>query len=497
MHSKPNNKIYRLLEILPGFLVWSAIIVSITLSFIKPLWVIYFIIIYTLFWLFRVIYFVFYILIANHRYHKYIKINWLDKVKNISGWGNHYHLILLPTAGESFEILDTTIQSLKNSNYPNDKMIIILAGEERKLDSFKVISKKIKEKYKNDFLELLITVHPDNIPGEIKAKGANARYASIEAQKYIDKMGIPYEKVIFSYFDCDTAVHKEYLACVTYKYLTHPDPTKSSYQPAVLYNNNMWDASIFTRVAAFGTVFWLLTELTRPDKMFTFSSHSMSFKALVDVDFFEQDVVSDDSRIFLQCFLRYEGNYEVTPIYVPVSMDTVMSSTMLGTFRNLYLQQRRWAWGVENVPYLIWNCFFVKNNIPFGIKLKHTWNQIEGMFSWVTAPVFLLILGRLPLYTIKGIDKSTIIAQNAPFILENLIILSMVGILVSAIISLTLLPPRPNKYTPIRFLVMILQWLILPVSLIVFGAIPALEAQTRLMLGKYLGFWVTEKSRNK
>jgi hypothetical protein len=42
---------------------------------------------------------------------------------------------------------------------------------------------------------------------------------------------------------------------------------------------------------------------------------------------------------------------------------------------------------------------------------------------------------------------------------------------------------------------MMLQWILLPLSTIILGAIPALDAQSRLMFGKYMGFWVTEKAR--
>jgi len=42
---------------------------------------------------------------------------------------------------------------------------------------------------------------------------------------------------------------------------------------------------------------------------------------------------------------------------------------------------------------------------------------------------------------------------------------------------------------------MVGQWFAFPVAFIFFGAFPAIEAQTRLMLAKYLGFYVVEKIR--
>jgi hypothetical protein len=74
-------------------------------------------------------------------------------------------------------------------------------------------------------------------------------------------------------------------------------------------------------------------------------------------------------------------------------------------------------------------------------------------------------------------------------------LLAMFGLVTSAIISVILLPPRPPAYGRYKWLWMVLQWILFPINFIFFGAIPALDAQTRLMLKRYLGFWVTPKHR--
>jgi len=229
----------------------------------------------------------------------------------------------------------------------------------------------------------------------------------------------------------------------------------------------------------------------------TFSSHSMSFKALVDVGFWQKDIVTDDSRIFLQCFFHYDGDYIVEPMYVPVSMDTVMDDSYWQGFKSLYKQQRRWAWGVEHFPYMM-KRFKYSTKIPVSKKIKLIWNQLEGMYTWATAPLLLFILGYLPLFIAgKSQVSGSVIVQNAPFVLQWLMTAAMIGMLFSAIISLFLLPPRPDGHPKWKYAIMGLQWILLPITFILFGAVPAVEAQTRLMLPEkyHLGFFVTPKAR--
>ncbi len=495
MEEKRRRQLNRILEILPGFSVWFTFFIGILLSFLQPLWVVVFIIMFDLYWLFRVLYFVIFLIYGWRTFRQALRVRWFERLREEKhDWRKIYHLVFLPTVTEDVSIVESTFESLLKANYPKDRFIIVLAGEERAGEHFDNVSQQILETYGDAFSKLIITIHPKDLPGEIVSKGANINYAGHSAQTYIDSQNIPYEDVIVSAFDIDTIAHPDYFACLTYTYLSHPSPTRSSYQPVVLYNNNIWDSPAPMRLAAFSTTVWLMTELARPDRLFTFSSHSMPFKALVDVGFWQKDIVSEDSRIFLQCFMHYNGDYTVTPLYIPVSMDTVMAPGLWRSLLNLYKQQRRWAWGVEHFPYMVMH--FISNNaIPLRKKITYLWNQAEGMYTWATAPILILILGRLPLLFAPLETRTTVLAQNAPFILETLLNLSMIGILVIATISLGLLPPRMEKQKTYQIFFMVGQWLLLPLSIIFFSSIPAIDAQTRLMLGKYLGFYVTEKVR--
>ncbi len=486
----------RLLEMIPATLSWGTLIMSVVMSFFQPMLAIVFILFFDVYWLFRVGYFVFYLTISWRHYQEDILVDWNTKIQTLPHAKNIIHLIFLPTAGEEYDVVRATLSGLANSKFDTSRMYVVLAGEERFAAHFKENVAKATAEFGHTFGKFVATVHPKDIPGEARAKGANMNFAAREVRRdIIDVEKIPYEHIIVSAFDIDTIAHPQYFAYLTYKFCTVPDPLHTSYQPIALYNNNVWESSMLVRIAAFGTTFWLMSELSRPERLYTFSSHSMPFTALVDVGYWQNNIVTEDSRIFLQCFMRYEGNYRVTPLYMPVSMDAVSGATYRKTLVSLYKQQRRWAWGVEHFPYMAIE-FSRHKLIPLGKKIKYFWNLTEGMYSWATAPLLIFILGRLPFYVGSKKLESSLLFARTPHILSILMLLSIAGIFISMILMVKLLPPRPDTVSRAKKLSMFLQWALLPFTITLLS-IPALDAQTRLAFGKYLGFSVTEKVRKE
>lgn len=484
----------RFWEMFPGLLVWGTFLSAFVLSFIEPLWVIIFIIVFDLLWLYRVIYFNIFIILAWMKYRKAINIDWQKELSSIEKSEKIFHLIFLPTYKESYDIVASTLLALKQNAFPSDRMIIVLGGEEGDQNQFEMITKRVQEEFANVFKKMIFTLHPKGLPDEIPGKGSNLNWMGHRVEETLsnDFPEIKDEQIVVSAFDIDTTAHPQYFSYLTFLYCTVKNPTRSSYQPVALFSNNIWTASAPVRVGAFGTTFWLFGELARPERLWTFSSHSMPWKMLRDVRFWQKDIVSEDSRIFMQAFLHYHGDYRVTPMFLPVSLDAVVGKNYFDSLTALYRQMRRWAWGVEHLPFLI-DGFRRDNTIPKRKKFRYVFNHIEGMFTWATAPIIMFMLGWLPLWVAKG--NTNAIIQAAPFTLEQIMRFAMVGIFISATVSLTLLPRRPEKVRPYAWIVMLFQWGLLPVTFILFGSFPAIDAQTRLMLGNYLGFEVTKKHR--
>jgi len=510
--SGKERKWYRILEILPGFLSLGTLFILILLSWLKPVWVAYFLIAFDVYWLLLVIFLAIYLLAGFKQLKKYKAMDWRQQCENLKKqagpvgslsaqswvWEDLTQLIILPTYNEDLAILRTALMSLVNDGWPTEKMIVVLAMEERAGQGAYDKARVINEEFASRFGEFLITFHPGDITGEIKGKGANQAYAAQAVkEKIIDPKRLEYNKILVSVFDIDTVVHPGYFFRLANSFLTVLNPYHASYQPIPVYHNNVWQAPFFARVASSSNTFWQMMQQIRPEKLATYSSHSMTWQALVDIGFWGVNMVSEDSRIFWHCFLYYEGDYRVEPLYFPVYMDTTMDQNFWQTAKSLYKQQRRWAWGSENVPYLIFNA---QKKWPTwkkrkGAVFRHIFVQVYGFHSWATNALIVGVIGWLP--QLLGGDRfnSTVLSGNIPVVTTWLMNLAMIGMILSAAISSIMLPKRPKGYKWYKSILVVVEWVFVPFSIIVFGAIPCLDAQIRLARGKYMGFWVTPKAR--
>ena len=140
LSDKSQRRFYRFFEILPGFLSWGTLLVLIFLAWQRPVWVAVFIIVFDLYWLTRTIYLFTLLKVSYNKMNKNLATDWieqLDKLKppeysiKLNNWQELYHLVFLPMYKENLNVVNSTFEALSKVDYPKDKIVVVLATEER------------------------------------------------------------------------------------------------------------------------------------------------------------------------------------------------------------------------------------------------------------------------------------------------------------------------------------------------------------------------------
>ena len=526
------SKRYRFFEMLPALLTYSLILLPVFLSIFAPVYAAYFIIGYMIIWLFKAVAMSVRVVQGYQQIQRYQRYDWerllsdvaspdaareaLQRYKNDKGMQWHYrnlslqegqleaidpkdliHAVIIPTYNEGIDVLEPTIESVLASNFPMKQVIFILAYEERGGVQVERNAKALVDKYRDRFMEAFAVKHPDGMANEVIGKGGNATYAGKFLAQYVADQAIAPSRVIVTTLDSDNRPHPGYLAALSYAYVIHDDPVHTTFQPVPLYTNNIWDAPAPMRVIATGNSFWMVITSLRPHLLRNFSSHAQSLQALIDTDFWSVRTIVEDGHQFWRTYFRYDGQHDVVPLFIPIYQDAVLASGYVKTLREQFIQLRRWAWGASDVAYVLEKGYFQKNKVPkFDLTMKLA-RLIEGHVSWATAPLILAFAAWLPLFVNPHADRS-FLAHQLPVVASRIQTVAMFGVFITMFLSLKLLPPMPARYKARRRVYMVLQWVYMPVTSIVYTAFSALNSQTRLLFGRYLDkFDVTEKAVKK
>ena len=523
---------YRFFEILPAFLSFGAIILMFILSAFSPFLASLYLLTIITTLLVKAIGIAYRMITGHFQIEKAQKVDWnkrlndlenaeksLSILKNQSNneyeFKNHLrnindiienpagfpkpsrvkNAVIIAAYNEPYEVIQPTIQSVLASNYDAKNLLIFLAYEERGGEEIEKTAIRLKKEFLKSFGAFEIVKHPKNLPNEVVGKGGNITFAGRALQEYCEGKKIPFENVLVTTLDSDNKPHKEYFACATYSFIVHEDRKKLSYQPVSLFLNNIWDVPAPMRVVATGNSFWNIVSTMRPHLLRNFASHSQPLDALVEMDFWSTRTIVEDGHQFWRSYFHFGGDYYVVPIRVPIYQDAVLSETLPKTLKAQFIQLRRWMYGASDIPYVA-NLYLSKNrNVPVIDGLMKLIRLIDGHVTAVFQSPMAAFGGWVPLIVYAASSRSVIVHQ-LPNVISTLQQVATVGIFITILISLKMLPPRPERYKKRRSLWMISQWIYMPVTSICYNAAAAAYSQTRLAFGKYLDkFDVTEKGR--
>ena len=407
-----------------------------------------------------------------------------------------YHAVIVTMYNETLDVLVPTMDSVLATTFPKERMILVLAYEERGGEAAEKVAQTLEKNYGKKFGAFIMSKHPGNLKDEVVGKGGNITFAGKALKEYVKGKGMRYSDVIVTTLDSDNRPHKCYFDQVAYEYIVHEDRKRLSYQPVSLFTNNIWDAPAVTRVVASTNSFWNLICAMRPHTLRNFASHSQPLDALVEMNFWSTRTIVEDGHQYWRSLFYFDGDYEVLPIRAPIYQDAVLSDTLFKTLKAQWVQLRRWDYGASDVAYVGNYLFSKKRTVPLLTLVPKFIRLLDGHVTLAATAPIIAFGGWVPL--LMNYQSRDLISHNLPGVVGVVEMVATIGIFVSLILSMKMLPPRPAKYRKTRKAMMVLQWAIAPVISIVYSSLCAFYSQTRLATGLYIEkFDVTDKAVKK
>ena len=481
----------RFLEILPGFVSWNIILFLFWGGYFFPVVTAYFVLMFNVYWVYKGLSLMFAAVLSHLRIRAAEKLDWMKEVGGFGDWKRVRHAVLVLVANEPSETYRKTLEALTKQTFPLKQIAVVMATEERfphNTEECKKLGKTLGRK----FGRYIVTAHPADIAGEVKGKSSNEAWAARQAKRMlIDQEGWNIKYMTITSNDADAIPNRQYLAYLTFKFLDDPHRYERFWQPAIVFYNNIWRIPAPNRVVNALSNVWQIGLLSRKDRLVNFSNYSASFYMIDKIGYWDTDVIPEDYRIFFKAFFKLNGKVEVEPIFLPATADAAESTSTWKTFINDYEQKKRWAWGVSDLPLFI-RMYFHQPQVSFWNKTIRLLRVMEDHLLW---PVnwFVITLGVTIPALVNPEFSRTALGYSLPKLSSGILSITLVFLLVLLVVELRQRPPKPATEGWWKTWTYPLEFVLMPVVGFFFSALPGLDAHTRLMLGRYLEYRITEK----
>jgi hypothetical protein len=245
------------------------------------------------------------------------------------------------------------------------------------------------------------------------------------------------------------------------------------------------------RIMSASTSQWQMFLHSRPHRLVAFSSYTCSLDFVQKVGYWDKDVIPEDSRFYWKAFFTFGQKFSVKSVWLPIYGDSPQARDYASTHVSQYNQIKRWAWGITDVPYVMAR-FFKHPEIPLWLRFRRFMNLFLNHLNWIFLPVLLLFGFSVPIWVSTDFSL-TDLGQTLWAISGVLLGITFSTVVFFLYVEIRMLPPMPPDWPRAKRALVYVQYFMYPMVGIVLSVLPALEAHTRLLFGRYLEYRVTEK----
>jgi hypothetical protein len=506
----------RILDGIPGFLTWLALLLSIASAVAFPRTVL---LLAGVIGLYSAIRFLI-AGIANvyglRQIRQFEKRDWRayydeHRATDSLAWETVHHVVIVPNYKEPLAVLRRTLDNLASQYEATKRLTVVLAMEAGEVECVEK-AETLQREYTGKFANLYYTVHPRGLPGEMQCKSANEAWAGRWIKRrLVDERGYNLDHLIVTTQDADTRWHPQFFYALTAMFALNPNRYQRFWQAPIRYHGNIWEINPLLRIVnAYATAMelaYLANPWWRPMPM---SSYSLSLRLLETSGFWDVDVIADEWHMFIKSYFARGGNVKLERVMLPFMADATIGNGVLGELRERYQQTVRHAWGSKEVGYMIakmidhpevnfWRSLRLLVRISHDILLAGPgWviltigSQLPGILHSDITPFSTSAILQDPSNNIPLAAQSIAASPAWLMIIVASVLVIILGI-VFWVIDVIVRPPRVAPMTVSEFLWTAISLPMLPILTLFVVAIPTIQAQTRLLFGIPLQFRVSKK----
>ncbi|KAG1086269.1 hypothetical protein G6F42_021059 [Rhizopus arrhizus] len=255
------------------------------------------------------------------------------------------HAFVIPNYAEPEALMRDTIGRIAVHKYlirkARTNYVIILAMESSEIHH-RAKSENLKEHFKDNFLQFVITNHPSDLPGEARGKGSNISYGARKGTAEMIASGIDKNRIIITICDSDSHVPELYVSEVEKAFSRSQDPYYRIFAPPIFFGRNCFKVPAAVRVTDITWSSMILSNLSSSRGIgFPCSTYSISWKLADQVGYWDTDAdaVGEDMHMTLKSLFKTEGQARMTPIFVPINLTNVETEGYIENLRARFCSQ--------------------------------------------------------------------------------------------------------------------------------------------------------------